>query len=70
MSIIMTMITKSMNITMTTIMKNIIMIMTDTAAADMTTGMDIIMQMKYLQAGAWKHRISIQRKNYKICWMH
>ena len=70
MSIIMTIITKSMNITMTTIMKNIIMIMTDTAAADMTMGMDIIMQMKYLQAGAWKHRISIQRKNYKICWMH
>ena len=72
MSIIMTMITKSMNITMTTIMKNmnIIMIMMDTAAADMTTGMVIIMQMKYLQAGAWKHRTSIQRKNYKICWMH
>ena len=67
MCIIMTMITKNMNITMTMITTTIMRSMTRTAPAAAMIIITIIMQMRYLQAGAKRLFINIPKKNWIIC---
>ena len=66
-AMIMTMITKNMNITMTmtTIMRS--MTKTAPAAVMITIIITIIMQMRYLQAGARRHLISLQKSRLRKC---
>ena len=61
------MITKNMNITMTmtTIMRS--MTKTAPAAVMITIIITIIMQMRYLQAGARRHLISLQKSRLRKC---
>ena len=66
-AMIMTMITKNMNITMTmtTIMRS--MTKTAPAAVMITIIITIIMQMRYLQAGARRRLISLQKSRLRKC---
>ncbi len=67
MNITMTMITKNMNITMTMITTTIMRSMTRTAPAAAMIIITIIMQMRYLQAGARRLLISLQKSRLRKC---
>ena len=67
MTMITTMITKNMNITMTMITTTIMRSMTRTAPAAAMIIITIIMQMRYLQAGARRHLISLQKSRLRKC---